>query len=60
MTSVLSYAINYARNRFPVADEAAFKYAKLKDLFGNNPNAQEVFMPGGAAPKRGIHRLNDC
>lgn len=53
MTSVLSYAINYARNGFPVADEAAFEYAQLKDLYGNNPNVQQVFMPGGAAPKRG-------
>ena len=53
MTTVLSYAINYARNGFPVADEAAFEYATLKDLYGDNPNVQQVFMPGGAAPKRG-------
>lgn len=53
MTTVLSYAINYARNGFPVADEAAFLYAYLKGLYGNNPNVQQVFMPGGAAPKRG-------
>ncbi len=53
MATVLSYAINYARNGFPVADEAAFEYARLKDMYGNNPNVQQVFMPGGAAPKRG-------
>ena len=53
MTTVLSYAINYARNGFPVADEAAFEYAHLKDRYGKNPNVQQVFMPGGAAPKRG-------
>ena len=53
MTTILSYAINYARNGFPVADEAAFEYARLKDLYGNDPNVQQVFMPNGAAPKRG-------
>ena len=53
MTQILSYAINYARNGFPVADEAAFEYADLKDLYGNNPNVKEVFMPNGSAPKRG-------
>lgn len=53
MTDILSYAINYARNGFPVADEAAFEYAHLKDLYGNNPNVQQIFMPNGAAPKRG-------
>ena len=25
----------------------------LKNMYGNNPNVQQVFMPGGAAPKRG-------
>jgi gamma-glutamyltranspeptidase / glutathione hydrolase len=53
MTDILSYAINYARKGFPVADEAAFEYAHLKDLYGNNPNVQQVFMPNGDAPKRG-------
>jgi gamma-glutamyltranspeptidase / glutathione hydrolase len=53
MITILSYAINYARNGFPVADEAAFEYAHLKDLYGNNPNVQQVFMPNGVVPKRG-------
>ncbi|MEO8710771.1 MAG: gamma-glutamyltransferase [Parafilimonas sp.] len=53
MTEILSNAINYARNGFPVADEAAFEFAQLKDLYGNNPNVQQVFMPNGSAPKRG-------
>jgi gamma-glutamyltranspeptidase/glutathione hydrolase len=53
MTDILSYAIQYARNGFPVADEAAFYYAELKNRYGNDPNVQEVFMPDGAAPKRG-------
>ena len=53
MTTILSYAINYARKGFPVADEAAFEYAQLKGLYGNDPNVQAVFMPNGEAPKRG-------
>jgi gamma-glutamyltranspeptidase / glutathione hydrolase len=53
MTAILSYAVNYARNGFPVADEAAFQYANLKGRYGSNPNVQQVFMPNGAAPKRG-------
>jgi gamma-glutamyltranspeptidase/glutathione hydrolase len=53
MKDILSYAINYARKGFPVADEAAFEYAHLNELYGNNPNVKEVFMPNGSAPKRG-------
>jgi gamma-glutamyltranspeptidase / glutathione hydrolase len=53
MTAILSYAINYARKGFPVADEAAFEYAQLKGRYGNDPNVQQVFIPNGSAPKRG-------
>ncbi len=53
MATILSYAINYAREGFPVADEAAFEYAQLKGMYGNDPNVQKVFMPNGYAPKRG-------
>ncbi len=53
MTEILSNAISYARNGFPFADEAALVFAHLKDLYGNNPNVRQVFMPGGSAPKRG-------
>jgi len=53
MKDILSYAINYARNGFPVADEAAFEFSHLKELYGNNPNVRHVFMPDGSAPIRG-------
>ena len=53
MTTVLFPAINYARNGFPVADEAAFYFTHLKEMFGNQPNVQQVFMAGGSVPKRG-------
>ena len=53
MTQILAPAINYARNGFPVADEAAFYYKDLKKLYGNDPNVKQVFMPNGDVPKRG-------
>jgi gamma-glutamyltranspeptidase / glutathione hydrolase len=53
MTTILSYAVNYARNGFPVADEAAFYYAELAGMYGSNSNVQSVFMPNGSVPKRG-------
>jgi gamma-glutamyltranspeptidase/glutathione hydrolase len=53
MPAILSYAIHYAREGFPVADEAAFEFAHLKEEYGNNPNVKEVFLKNGSAPKRG-------
>jgi gamma-glutamyltranspeptidase/glutathione hydrolase len=53
METILSYAIGYARNGFPVADEAAFYFAGLKEQYGNDSNVRQVFMPDGSAPKRG-------
>jgi gamma-glutamyltranspeptidase/glutathione hydrolase len=53
MQQILSYAIDYARNGFPVADEAAFYWADLKKKYGNNPNIETVYLPNGQAPKRG-------
>ena len=53
MTDILSHAIQYARNGFPVADEAAFYFAGLKARYGDRPNVQRVFLSNGSAPKRG-------
>lgn len=53
VAQLLSPAINYARNGFPVADEAAFYYAQLKDMYGSSSNVQHIFLPNGVAPKRG-------
>ncbi len=53
MKDILSYAINYARNGFPVADEAAFYFQDLKKMSGTFPNIQQVFMPNGDVPHRG-------
>jgi gamma-glutamyltranspeptidase / glutathione hydrolase len=53
MSEILSYAIQYARNGFPVADEAAFYYSDLKKMYGDDPDVQATFLRGGEAPKRG-------
>ncbi|MEO7961979.1 MAG: gamma-glutamyltransferase [Ginsengibacter sp.] len=53
MTTILSAAINYARNGFPVADELAFEFPVLKRQYANSPNIRQVFMPDGEVPKRG-------
>ncbi|HVX27312.1 MAG TPA: gamma-glutamyltransferase [Parafilimonas sp.] len=53
MKDILSYAINYARNGFPVADEAAFYFQDLKKMSGTFPNIQQVFMSNGDVPQRG-------
>jgi gamma-glutamyltranspeptidase/glutathione hydrolase len=53
MTTILSYAVNYARNGFPVADEAAFYFTELVGMYGSNSNVQSIFMPDGSVPKHG-------
>ena len=53
MDTILSAAINYARNGFPVADEASMAFSAVKKAFEEFPNALEVYNPGGNAPKRG-------
>ena len=60
MSQILSPAINYARNGFPVADEAAYYWAGLKEHYGNNPNINTVYLPGGKAPQRGDIFKNPC
>ncbi len=53
MAEILAPAIHYARNGFPVADEAAFYYNDLKKLYGDDPGVKQVFMANGDVPKRG-------
>lgn len=53
MPDLLSYAIDYARNGFPVADEAAVSWQRVADIYGKFPNVREVYLPGGRAPRRG-------
>lgn len=53
MGEVLAPAIGYARDGFPLADEASFYWAELKNGYINNPNIREVYFPNGQQPKRG-------
>ena len=53
MTEILSYAIDYARNGFPVADEAAVSWQRVDAVYGKYPNVRDVYLPGGRAPGRG-------
>ena len=53
MSQILSPAVSYARNGFPLADEAAANWADLKEHYGNNPNFIMVYLPGGKALQRG-------
>jgi gamma-glutamyltranspeptidase/glutathione hydrolase len=50
MAQVLSTAIQYARNGFPVADEAAYYWQSLDRQMGRLPNIHEVYLPDGKAP----------
>ncbi|GGB79944.1 gamma-glutamyltransferase [Dyadobacter sediminis] len=53
MTAILSNAIKYARNGFPVHDEAAGSWANMINAFGDLPNIKTTYAPNGHAPARG-------
>lgn len=53
MDRILAAAINYARDGFPLADEAARSFAGIARYYGSFPNVVEVYNPGGKAPVRG-------
>lgn len=53
MTDLLSYAIGYAREGFAVADEASHSWQRVEGFYGQFPNVRAIYLPNGAAPKRG-------
>lgn len=53
MPKILSHAIRYAREGYPVHDEAAFYWPSMVARFSKFPNVLETYAPTGAAPKRG-------
>ena len=53
MDKILAPAISYARNGYPVADEAAGSLAAIQPVYGEFPNVVDVYNPGGKVPKRG-------
>lgn len=53
MPNLLSHAIHYAREGYPVHDEAAFSWGRMVKSFGDLPNVVSTYAPGGKAPERG-------
>ncbi|GAA4470706.1 gamma-glutamyltransferase [Nibrella saemangeumensis] len=53
MERLLAPAIGYARQGFPLHDEAAEFWPDMLTRFGNLPNIKDTYAPGGLAPKRG-------
>lgn len=53
MDEILAPAIGYAKNGFPLADEASLAFKRINGLYGSFPNAMDVYNPGGKAPARG-------
>jgi gamma-glutamyltranspeptidase/glutathione hydrolase len=53
MDRILNAAITYARNGFPLADEASRSFAAIQRAYGTFPNVVDVYNPGGKIPRRG-------
>ena len=54
---VLTYAIGYARDGYPVHDRVAFDWKRNQEVLQKDPAAKRIFLPGGEAPKAGsLHR----
>ncbi|MBR9791773.1 MAG: gamma-glutamyltransferase [Gammaproteobacteria bacterium] len=53
MTSLLSPAIRYARNGFPVSELVAYYWQMNVDRIGHYPGFATTFMPGGKVPQKG-------
>lgn len=53
MSAILSPAIGYARNGFPVTELIAYYWQRNAALLQKYPGFEEIFMPGGKAPAKG-------
>ena len=53
MTSLLSPAIRYARNGFPVSELVAYYWQMNVDRIGHYPGFAPTFMPSGKVPQKG-------
>ncbi len=52
MNEVLQPAVNYARNGFPLTETIAY-YWNRSSFLKRYPGFEEIFFPGGNAPKKG-------
>jgi gamma-glutamyltranspeptidase/glutathione hydrolase len=53
METILSPAINYAREGFPLTEVIAYYWQRNAEILKKFPGFQEIFMPGGKAPQKG-------
>lgn len=53
MPAILSPAIGYARNGFPVTELIAYYWQRNASILQKYPGFEEIFMPGGKAPAKG-------
>ena len=53
MQQVLAQAIGYARNGFPLANEAAYEWADVQKLLGKYPSTAATYLPGGRILQKG-------
>jgi gamma-glutamyltranspeptidase/glutathione hydrolase len=57
LNEVFAYAIDYARNGYPVHDRVASDWSRCKDLLAKDCNASQLFLINGDAPKAGsVHK----
>lgn len=53
MENILTPAIEYARNGFPVSEVIAHYWQSNSRILQKYPGFEEIFMPGGKAPAKG-------
>ncbi len=53
MKEVLSPAISYAENGFPLTELIAYYWGRSANFLNQYPGFEEIFMPNGKAPKKG-------
>ena len=59
IADVLSPAIGYARNGYPLVERICATIDTVKDLFNEHwPTSAAVYLPGGKVPKPGTHFTN--
>ena len=53
MEDILMPAIYYAENGFPLSEVIAYYWGRNAQILKQFPGFEEIFMPGGKAPKKG-------
>ena len=53
MSEILSPAVNYARDGFPVTELIAYYWGRSAQVLKQFPGFEEIFMPDGKAPGKG-------